>query len=131
MKFRSFLFPLISALMAGGSSIVLTGCVDDDYWPYSPVGPYDTNYMDFYGDGHGRYYYYRNSHPYSEEMAYFCQRSGSTTTNYQINIQYEDGTGSTMAYWFTDGGNTLWLQWQTGNGRVMTYLYDRVSYIPW
>lgn len=137
MKFRSFLFPLISALMAGGSSIVLTGCVDDDYWPYSPppgwganyfydsrldgswelvqansspVDPYDTNYMDFYGDGHGRYYYYRNSHPYSEEMAYFCQRSRSTTTNYQINIQYEDGTGSTMAYWFTDGGNTLWLQ---------------------
>ena len=35
-----------------------------------------------------------------------------------------------MAYWFTDGGNTLWSQWQTGNGRVMTYLYDRVSYIP-
>ena len=158
MKFRSFLFPIISALMAGGSSIVLTGCVDDDYWPYSPppgwganyfydsrldgswelvqansspVDPYDTNYMDFYGDGHGRYYYYRNSHPYSEEMAYFCQRSGSTTTNYQINIQYEDGTGSTMAYWFTDGGNTLWLQWQTGNGRIITYLYDRISYIPW
>lgn len=158
MKKHSFLFPLMAIFMAICCSTLLTGCVDDDYWPYNPppgwgsnyfydsrlegsweltqansapVGTYDTNYMDFLGGGHGRYYYYSNNRPYSEEMAYFCQKSDSNTTDYQINIQYEDGSASTMAYWFTDGNNTLWLQWRTNNGHVVTYLYSRVSSIPW
>lgn len=154
---KRFLFILL-ALVALGSTAVFTSCVDDDYWPYNPppgwgsnyfydtrldgtweliqansesVSQYDTNYMDFFGGGHGRYYYYYNNRPASEEMAYFCQRSDSNTTDYQINIQYEDGSASTMAYWFTDGNNTLWLQWRTTGGRVMTYLYSRVSRAPW
>ena len=148
---------LASVLLIGGSSVLLTSCDDDDYWPYSPpsawgsnyfydtrlngeweltqansesVGRYDTNYMDFLGNGHGRYYYYSNSRQCSEEMAYFCQRSDSNTTNYQINVQYEDGSASTMAYWFTDSDNSLWLQWMA-NGQTVTYLYRRVSSIPW
>lgn len=157
MKRSSLVTFIASLLLAGGSSVLLTGCVDDDYWPYSPptgwgsnyfydnrlngeweltqansqpVGRYDTNYMDFFGNGRGRYYYYSNTRPYSEEMAYFCQRSGSATTNYQINVQYEDGSASTMAYWFTDSGNSLWLQWMAG-GQTITYLYRRVTSIPW
>ncbi len=63
-------------------------------------------------------------------MAYFCQKSGSTTTNYQINIQYEDGSESTMAYWFTDNGDSLWLQWMTTGGRTQTYIYARVNSVP-
>ncbi|MBD5355852.1 MAG: hypothetical protein HDR88_02460 [Bacteroides sp.] len=155
---KSFLTSIIgAAMLIGGSSMLFTSCTDDDYWPYSPpsgwgadyfydnrlngeweltqansrpVDRYETNYMDFLGNGRGRYYYYYNSRPYSEEMAYFCQRSNSNTTDYQINIQYEDGSASTMAYWFTDNGNTLWLQWLSGN-QTVTYIYSRVSYIPW
>jgi lipoprotein len=158
MKRRSALFTLAAALLIGGASTMLTGCADDDYWPYNPppgwganyfydsrlegsweltqdnsapVGSYDTNYMDFFGGGHGRYYYYYNNRPASEEMAYFCQKSGSQTSNYQINIQYEDGSASTMAYWFTDSDDTLWLQWKTNSGQTVTYLYTRIKGAPW
>lgn len=158
MKRYSFLIGLTLACIAGGSALLLNSCADDDYWPYSPppgwgsnyfydtrldgawelvqanstpVGRYDTNYLDFYGGGHGRYYYYHNSQPLSEDMAYYCQRSNSNTTNYQINIQYESGGASTMAYWFTDNENSLWLQWQTNGGRVVTYLYTRTGNVPW
>ena len=158
MKKHSFLFPLTASLLLAGVTSMLSGCVDDDYWPYSPppgwganyfydsrlegtweltqadsqpVSRYDTNYMDFYGGGHGRYYYYDRSVPYSEEMAYFCQKSGSNTTNYQINIQYASGEASTMAYWFTEGNSTLWMQWKTNGGRIVTYIYTRVASAPW
>ncbi len=155
---RSFLKSIFAAaFLIGGASTLLTSCTDSDYWPYSPppgwgsnyfydsrlygqweltqansypVGRYDTNYMDFRNNGRGWYYYYQNGRPYSEQMAYFCQRSNSNTTDYQINVQYEDGAATTMAYWFTDNGNTLWLQWLSG-AQTNTYLYTRVSYIPW
>lgn len=158
MKKRSAFFALAAALLIGCGTTMITGCADDDYWPYNPpsgwgsnyfydsrlegtweltqansapVGSYDTNYMDFFGGGHGRYYYYYNNRPASEEMAYFCQKSGSQTSNYQINIQYEDGSASTMAYWFTDSGDTLWLQWKTTGGQTVTYLYSRIKGAPW
>jgi hypothetical protein len=158
MKKRYFLGLLMTLMLAAGSSTLLTGCVDSDNWPYSPppgwganyfydnrldgtwqltqansapVTLYDTNYMDFYGGGHGRYYYYSNSRPYSEEMAYFCQKSFSSTTSYQINLQYASGSASTMAYWFTDSNRTLWLQWKTGSGQIITYLYTKISSAPW
>ncbi|MDE6444389.1 MAG: hypothetical protein K2K64_08240 [Muribaculaceae bacterium] len=154
ISFSSILFTLILAL---ATATLLTGCVDDDdNWPYAPppgwgsnyfydqdlngtwelvqansqpVGRYDTNYMEFYGGGRGRYYYYDYGRLYAETMAYFCQMSGNTTTNYQINVQYANGEQSTMAYWFTDGYDTLWLQWQIGN-RTQTYIYERVSRVP-
>ena len=158
MKRNSLLIGMTLALLAGSSSIFLTGCVDDDNWPYSPppgwganyfydsrldgvwmltqanssaVSRYDTNYLDFYGGGHGRYYYYSNSRPESEELAYFCQKSNSNTTNYQINLQYASGSASTMAYWFTDSNNSLWMQWKTNGGQVITYLYSRTGGVPW
>ena len=159
MKKRSFYYGLAALLLTIVCSIGLTSCVveDSDFWPFSPPpgwgsnyfydnrlegswelsqvnssGVYDSevNYMEFYGGGRGRYYYYSHGYPESEKMGYFCQRSGSTTTNYQINIQYENGEASTMAYWFTDNERTLWLQWRLSNGQVMTYLYSREPYVP-
>lgn len=158
MKKHSLIFSLLAAVLFSLGATLFSGCTEDGYWPYSPpagwgsnyfydsrlngtwelyqansspVSDYDTNYMDFYGRGRGRYYYYSNYKPYSEEMAYFCQQSGSTTVNYQINVQYASGGASTMAYWFTDGNNSLWLQWQTGNGSTVTYIYRRVNSAPW
>ena len=152
---KGYLKAFAAALIIGGASTTLTGCVDDDYWPYSPppgwgsnyfydsdldgrwalvqansmpVGRYDTNYMEFFGNGRGRYFYYDYGRLYGETMAYFCQYSNNTSTNYLINVQYANGDQSTMVYWFS-GYNTLWLQWQVG-GRTQTYVYDRVSSIP-
>ena len=155
MKKRSLLMGMVLAVCG---LVSLTGCVEGDDWPYSPppgwgsdyfydsrldgvwmltqanstpVDRYDTNYLDFYGRGHGWYYYYDNGRPESEELAYFCQRSYSATTNYQINLQYESGSASTMAYWFSDGDTSPWLQWQPNTGRIATPLYPRVGATPW
>lgn len=159
MKKRSFFYALTAFLLTVISSIGLTSCVvdDGDLWPFSPppgwgsnyfydnrlegsweltqansspVSSSEVNYMEFFGGGKGRYYYYSYGRPESEKMGYFCQQSGAATTNYQINIQYENGQASTMAYWFTDNGRTLWLQWKVSNGAVMTYLYSKVAYVP-
>ncbi len=93
-----------------------------------PVGPYDTNYMDFYGNGRGTYYYYERGRLYEEDMAYYCQRSGYGPSDTQINVQYEYGNPVTMWYWFE--GDFLYMQWTTNSGRV-TYVYRPVSVVPY
>lgn len=159
MKKRSLLLSLTFLLMSVTFSTLFTSCLDpDSAWPFSPPPGWgsnyfydsrlegswvltqanstpvyrdDVNYMDFYGGGRGRYYYYSYGEPFSERMGYFCQRSDSEITNYQINIQYDSGEASTMAYWFTDSGRTLWLQWRDNHtGQIITYLYTRTNNVP-
>lgn len=93
-----------------------------------PVGPYDTNYMDFYGNGRGTYYYYERGRMYAEEMAYYCQYSNYGPSDTQVNVQYEYGNPVTMWYWFN--GAYLYMQWDTSYGRT-TYLYRPVSVVPY
>lgn len=145
---------LFGALMILFITLTLSGCDDDYVW--APTGPsgwnyqdsaltgywqlaqvngygvtgYKTNYLDFYGNGRGMYYFYRNSTPRSERIAYWCQPANSGYTPYQINIQYENGQASTMNYWFSDSGRTLYMRWNSPNG-IMTYAYVRVSNIGW
>ncbi len=143
------------ALVGGGLMMAATSCTVDGWGPLPPsgwntfydqrltgkwqllqangrpVGGYDTNYMDFYGSGRGMYYYYDNTYPYQERMAYWCQQGSSVSSNYEINIQYEGGGASTMNYWFTDGGTRLWMSWMTNGGNTVTYVYRSVSYINW
>lgn len=148
--------PLIWGLMLVAAAGTLSGCGIVDSWnpmPPSgwdntfydralygkwklvqangrPVSTYDTNFLDFYGNGRGAYYYYSNGAPYSERIAYWCEDSYNSTSRYKINIQYESGQASTMNYWFTDGGDVLWMQWMTSGGTV-TYMYRLVSGIVW
>lgn len=147
---------LLVLLLVTSCCVTFTSCDDDIWSPYPPsgwntfydsgldgkwqlvqangrpVGNYDTNYMDFYGNGRGMYYYYQNGSRYRERIAYWCQDTyGSSTSRYQINIKYEDGSASTMNYWFTAGGRDLWLQWMTGSGNTVTYVYRAVNYIDW
>lgn len=159
MKKTTFIRSLSALILMIVCCTSLTSCVaDDDFWPFSPppgwgsnyfydsrlngtwvltqanstpVSANEVNYMEFYGNGHGRYYYYSYGQPESERMGYFCQESNSNTTNYQINVQYEDGSASTMAYWFTDGNRSLWLQWKDDRtGQIVTYIYTRTSNVP-
>lgn len=51
--------------------------------------------------------------------------------DFGLRIQYEYSSPVTMNYWFTHGGNTMWMQWRTGNGAVQTYVYDRMDRAPW
>lgn len=106
----------------------LTGCwalyqVNSDY-----VSGDQVNYLQFYGRGNGRYYYYYRGAQNSERIAYWCQRSVSGTSSLQINIQYENGSPSTMNYWFSDS-STLWMQWRNAQG-VQTYVYKSCP-APW
>lgn len=96
-----------------------------------PVSSSATNYLYFNGNGYGRYYYYDNGYRTSEQTRYWCQDAVSGASTYQINIQYEYSSPLTTSYWFTHGGNTLWLQWTTTGGRVQTYVYDRINRAPW
>lgn len=108
----------------------------EGYWQLvqynsDPVPLNSANFMYFDGFGYGDYYYLDNGSRMIEELRYWCQDAVSGTSNYQINIQYQYSSPLTTSYWFTHGNNTLWLQWQTGGGRVQTYVYDRINGAPW
>ena len=109
-------------LMCGLLCAGLTSCVSDDG---------DWNYLYFNGNGRGYYYYLQGGREYTERTVYYSQDSNTGTSRYQINIQYEYSSPVTMNYWFTHGGDTMWMQWRTGNGAVQTYVYDRMNRAPW
>lgn len=146
---------LLAAAFLAVCALSLTGCGYVNAWdPEPPWGWNDTffdsdltgrwrlvqvngqsvrgdevNFMQFYGDGRGRYFYYKRGYLEDERLAYWCQRSVSGTSSLQINIQYEDyGSPTTMNYWFTDR-DTLWMQWRNSYG-VQTYVYRWTSNIP-
>lgn len=150
---RKYLGLAVVALMALTG---MTSCVDTDstwwgdpgygwnfndqrlngYWQLvqynsDPVPAGGANFLYFNGNGMGYYYYLENGYRERERLRYWCQDSNSGASRYQINIQYEYSSPLTTSYWFTHGENTLWMQWQTGGGRVQTYVYDRIDRAPW
>lgn len=151
-KIFSFSILLLISLF---SAVSLTSCNDNDYWwdepgwnntfndyrlqgywmlvQYNsdPVSPREANYMYFNGNGRGLYFYLDNGYQQTEDMRYWCQQAYDATSNYQINIQYQYSSPLTSNYWFTHNNDTLWLQWRTNGGRVITYVYDRINYAPW
>ncbi len=158
-RMRTIFRSLIAVAAIAGGATMLTGCVGDfDYgWnptpPYGwnntfydsaltgcwrlamvnsqPVAGYQVNYMSFDGRGRGEYFYYDNGRRYVENTAYWCQRSSGGNSYYQVNIQYEtSGSPTTMNYWFTDNGDTLWMQWRNSYG-LQTYIYYYQDYLPW
>ena len=154
MKIKRLL-PIVAGIaMTLFMSVTLTSCDSDDYWYDGPGwndGFYDRdlsgywvlvqvnsvealgtdcNYLFFNGRGRGAYYFWDNGRKYIEDTYYDCQYSNSGISDYQINLQYGNSRPTTMNYWFTHGGNTLWLQWRE-NGRPMTYVYDRYGGAPW
>lgn len=152
---RRFTTLLAAVALLVGCVASFSSCTDDDGWyPYPPSGwnstyydnyltgawrlvqvnsrpvtGYDVNYLEFYGNGRGRYYYYQNGQLYRERMAYWCEDFYGSGFNPELNLQYQSGQSSTMSYWFTDNGNSLWMQWNTSQGTV-TYLYRYTNTIP-
>lgn len=149
-KSRLSLLAILLAVISCGA--IFTSCDNDDPWDgpgpnafydnrlegtwelYQAnghdVGPADTNYLYFNGDGRGTYYYLRNGREYSEPLAYFCQESLSPSSYYQINLRYGNDAPVTMSYWFTDRGYRLWLSWLTDSGTI-TYCYRPYQGYPW
>lgn len=129
----------------------LTSCDDIDYWDSPPpgyvnygydsrltgiwqlytadsrpVGQYETNYLQFYGNGRGLYYYYSNGRRETEQITYSCYRSQNSTSNYEIDIDYQYSEPTSMNYWFA--GGRLFMQWRlAGSGQPVTYVYQKVD----
>lgn len=155
MKIKGLLKGIVLLVVAVGLSASLTSCDTDDYWYDGPgwndgtfndpdlggywalvqinsenVSGYDMNYLYFNGRGRGEYYYWDNGRRYVMPTYYNSQYSGYGGDTYQINLQYGNDRPTTMNYWFTHGGNTLWFQWNE-YGRTTTYVYDRINSAPW
>lgn len=132
--------------VCGVTGVTLTSCDDgNQYYPsgyfidsdllgnwqlYQVNGQYvqgtQVNYLTFSSRGRGYYYYYNRGVPYSERISYWC---ASGYNNNSITIQYADGQTSTMNYWFSDNGRSLWMNWNTTSG-TYTYVYRMVYSIP-
>lgn len=104
----------------------LTGSWELAYVNGHGVYGYETNWLDFYGDGYGVYYY--NDGPYTYELPfdYYCQYDYDNW----LCIHYADGTYAEMVYWFNHDFTTLYLEWYSHGQRVV-YTYFRVDYMYW
>lgn len=155
--FRKLFRSIVLAVSLLTGATLLTGCAVDFGWDPTPpygwnntfydnalngcwrlttinsqyVSGYAVNYLYFGGNGRGEYLYYDNGRRYVENTAYWCQATNMGNSGYQINLQYEnDYAPTTMNYWFTDGGNTLWMQWRNSYG-LQTYTYTYEPRMPW
>ena len=148
---RTRFLTLVALLFALTCSVSLTSCEDDDYYWSVPsngyidsgligtwqlvqingrfVNQFEANYFSFNSNGYGRYYYYVNGRPYAEGINYWCEYDYRGGNNW-LMIDYPDQS-TEQQYWFSDGGNSLWMQFVDGRGQVITYRYQWIDYAPW
>ena len=83
------------------------------------VYDYEVNWLDFYGDGWGMYYFQDGPHTYEMSFEYY------STYEYDnwLNIHYSDGTYAEMLYWFSYNYSELYLEWYEHGDRI-TYTYQ-------
>lgn len=136
--YKSVLFTFIAFL----SLSIFSSCEEDDvyydydynltgYWmlvedDYGYVPEDETNFLYFNGNGFGSYFYYDRGRLYEMRLNYWCMANPYPGQDDELNIEYEDGTGATMNYWFERNYNFLTLSWYTDRGRE-TYVYQRVN----
>lgn len=101
------------------------------YWELAYVNNHhvygnEVNWLDFYGDGYGVYYY--NSGPYTYKMPfdYYCEYDYDNW----LYIYYSDGTYAEMVYWFSYDFSELYLEWYERGQRVV-YTYYWVDDYYW
>lgn len=83
------------------------------------VSDYEVNWLDFYGDGWGMYYFQDGPHTYEMSFEYY------STYDYDnwLNIHYSDGSYAEMLYWFSYNYSELYLEWYEHGDRI-TYTYQ-------
>lgn len=104
----------------------LTGYWELAYINGDPVHGYEVNWLDFYGNGYGMYYY--NDGPYTYELPfeYYCEYGYDNW----LYIHYSDGTYAEMTYWFNHNYTILYLEWFS-RGRRIVYTYYWVDGMYW
>lgn len=83
------------------------------------VYDYEVNWLDFYGDGWGMYYFQDGPRTYEMSFEYY------STYDYDnwLNIHYSDGSYAEMLYWFSYNYSELYLEWYEHGDRI-TYTYQ-------
>ena len=133
-------------MMAAVLSLSLTSCDDDYYYGpgYNydsdligtwelfqangyPVTGYDVNWIEFYRNGNGTYYYYDHGQGYEMDLRYDVDFYYSTSKLY---ISYADGSNVTADYWFNNNRTYLYMSWYSGS-QPMTYVYRYVNSVDW
>ena len=143
---KKFLPLLIAALLP----MLFTSC-DDGYYPYPPgsnpgydnydpylpgqwelisadgmaVTGYAVNYLDFYKNGTGIYYYYDRTVPYEMDINWDVDVYNSI-----LYIAYADGSNVSMNYWYNSNYTRLYTSWRSG-GYQHTYVYQLVQAFNW
>lgn len=124
----------------------LTSCDNDYYGPpgaaYDPnligtwelyyadgvrVYGYQTNWLEFYKNGRGTYYYYQDALDYQMGLTYSVDWYGGTQ---QLYITYADGRYVSMNYWYNSNYTYLYTQWYD-RGYQHTYVYRYVDGPQW
>ncbi len=127
-------------------AVCMTSCDDDPYyypgatydrdligtWElYSADGVrvvgYEVNWLEFYRNGTGTYYFYNNGKQYSMALDYGVDFYGGSNVLY---IDYADGNSVSMDYWFNSNRTYLYTQWYE-RGYRHTYVYAYVSGVDW
>lgn len=104
----------------------LTGTWELAYVNGSPVYGYETNWLDFYGNGNGMYYYNDGGITYELPFDYYSEYGYDNW----LCIYYADGSYAEMNYWFNHDLTILYLEW-TSRGRRVTYTYYWVDNMYW
>ena len=124
---------------------VLFSACDDDYYYYDndpyivgeweliyadgrPVTGYQVNYLEFYQNGTGMYYYYDNRHPYEMRLRWAVDYYYDSNV---LTINYEDGTYAEMDYWYNGNYTRLYTSWYSGGGYQHTYVYQLIDDFSW
>ncbi len=127
---------------------LFTSC-DDGYYPYYPgyddydnylpgqwelisadgvpVSGYKVNYLDFYKNGTGIYYYYDRTVPYEMDFTWSVSFDYNSSVLY---INYADGSYVSMDYWYNSNYTRLYTSWYSG-GYKHTYVYQLVQAFSW
>ncbi|MBR5788118.1 MAG: hypothetical protein IKY35_05470 [Muribaculaceae bacterium] len=90
------------------------------------VSGYEVNWLDFYGDGWGKYYYYSGHSTYELPYEYYCEYDFDNW----LYIHYADGTYAEMMYWFNHNYTQLYLEWYDRGERI-TYTYQYCNNPYW
>lgn len=134
---RKILYSLVVVL----SALSLSSCDDEPVYPTLdpnlqgmwqlvaidgyPVGGYDANWLQFYGDGSGTYFYYNNG--LLQQMGLFYSVNYDWT---QLYVDYADGWSLDSNYWFDRTATLLYMQWWDEYGRQTVYTYQLSSWQP-
>ena len=112
-------------ILAAGLSFTLTGCAIDVGWNPTPPHGWNSTFYDQALDGCWRLESINSQYVggYDVNYLYF---NGDGRGEYL----YYDHSPTTMNYWFTDGGDALWMQWRNSYG-LQTYVYVYEPRMPW